>query len=68
MGLLSGKYNDVTAAPPPGSRFAESKDEFADSVRENYGNEEWSSTIQKIVKLKASLMIFVWAGAVPNNS
>ncbi|KAF7182357.1 hypothetical protein CNMCM7691_001837 [Aspergillus felis] len=31
MGLLSGKYNDSTTQPPPGSRFAESNDRFANS-------------------------------------
>ncbi|GIJ83324.1 hypothetical protein Asppvi_002143 [Aspergillus pseudoviridinutans] len=31
MGLLSGKYNDATTQPPPGSRFAESNDRFANS-------------------------------------
>jgi aryl-alcohol dehydrogenase-like predicted oxidoreductase len=56
MGLLSGKYNNILVAPPPGSRFSESKDKFADSIRENHGNEEWSSTIEKIVKLKVRVI------------
>ncbi|KAK9592103.1 hypothetical protein V6Z92_005137 [Aspergillus fumigatus] len=52
MGLLSGKYNDATTQPPPGSRFAESNDRFANKVRQNYGNDEWAATIKKIVGLK----------------
>lgn len=55
MGLLSGKYNDATTQPPPGSRFAESNDRFANKVRQNYGNDEWAATIKKIVGLKASI-------------
>ncbi|TQB69736.1 hypothetical protein MPDQ_001435 [Monascus purpureus] len=51
MGLLSGKYNDATTQPPPGSRFAESKDKFANSVRKDWENEEWAGTIRKIVGL-----------------
>lgn len=52
MGLLSGKYNNATAAPPPGSRFSESKDKFAESMRESYGNEEWSKVVAKVAKLQ----------------
>ncbi|KAE8353371.1 NADP-dependent oxidoreductase domain-containing protein [Aspergillus coremiiformis] len=52
MGLLSGKYNDATTQPPPGSRFAESQDKFANQVRDGWENKEWSETIQKIVRLK----------------
>ncbi|KAF5863360.1 hypothetical protein ETB97_010240 [Aspergillus alliaceus] len=52
MGLLSGKYNDATTQPPPGSRFAESQDKYANKVRSDWENKEWSATIQKIVKLK----------------
>ncbi|KAE8154351.1 NADP-dependent oxidoreductase domain-containing protein [Aspergillus avenaceus] len=52
MGLLSGKYNDATTQPPPGSRFAESQDRFANQVRSDWTNTEWAGTIQKIVKLK----------------
>lgn len=55
MGLLSGKYNDATTQPPPGSRFAESNDGFADSVRKYWENEQWSGTIKKVVKLKVRL-------------
>lgn len=52
MGLLSGKYNDATTQPPRGSRFAESNDGFASSVRQDWENKEWASTIKKIVSLK----------------
>ncbi|OOF95187.1 hypothetical protein ASPCADRAFT_396952 [Aspergillus carbonarius ITEM 5010] len=53
MGLLSGKYNDATTQPPPGSRFAESNDKFASSVRQDWENEQWAGNIKKIVGLKA---------------
>ena len=52
MGLLSGGYNDATDGPPPGSRFSESKDKFAEFMRENYGNEEWKGNVAKVAKLK----------------
>lgn len=59
MGLLSGKYNNATTQPPPGSRFAESKDTFASSVRQDWENKEWSGTIKKIVDLKVgSTLVF----------
>lgn len=54
MGLLSGKYNDAMAKPPSGSRFSESQDKFASTMRENYGNEEWAENIRKVTKLKVS--------------
>lgn len=54
MGLLSGKYNNSKAKPPEGSRFSESKDNFAQSMRDTYGNDEWSSNIAKITNLKVS--------------
>ncbi|GIK04990.1 hypothetical protein Aspvir_009089 [Aspergillus viridinutans] len=65
MGLLSGKYNDATTQPPPGSRFAESNDRFASSVRQNYGNDEWASTIKKIeladkLGVKLSQLALAW--------
>ncbi|KAK6837716.1 hypothetical protein RU639_001292 [Aspergillus parasiticus] len=53
MGLLSGKYNNAHDAPPPGSRFAESQDDYALTIRGRYGNDWWSSMIQKINKLTA---------------
>ncbi|PKX93606.1 putative voltage-gated K+ channel beta subunit (KCNAB) [Aspergillus novofumigatus IBT 16806] len=65
MGLLSGKYNDATTQPPPGSRFAESNDRFANSVRQNYGNDEWATTIKKIeladkLGVKLSQLALAW--------
>ncbi|RHZ54435.1 hypothetical protein CDV55_104712 [Aspergillus turcosus] len=58
MGLLSGKYNDATTAPPPGSRFAESNDRFANGVRQNYGNDEWELADKLGVKL--SQLALAW--------
>ncbi|KAL1883677.1 hypothetical protein Plec18167_002684 [Paecilomyces lecythidis] len=53
MGLLSGKYNDAKTQPPPGSRFSESQDKFANKAREDWKNDEWAGTIQKIIQLEA---------------
>jgi aryl-alcohol dehydrogenase-like predicted oxidoreductase len=55
MGLLSGKYNDALQGPPDGSRFSESKDKFAEFMRDNYGSEEWKSNVAKVGKLKVCL-------------
>lgn len=57
MGLLSGKYNDALNGPPEGSRFAESKDKFADFMRDNYGNNEWKENVAKVASLKVSLRL-----------
>lgn len=54
FGLLSGRYNDAVNGPPPGSRFSESKDKFADFMRENYGNDDWKADVEKVAKLKVS--------------
>ncbi|RAL16963.1 putative voltage-gated K+ channel beta subunit (KCNAB) [Aspergillus homomorphus CBS 101889] len=51
MGLLSGKYNDATTQPPPGSRFAESNDKFANFVRGEWET-GWASNIKTVVGLK----------------
>jgi voltage-dependent potassium channel beta subunit len=51
-GLLSGKYNDALNGPPPGSRFSESKDKFAEFMRGQYGGEEWRGNVEKVAKLK----------------
>lgn len=56
MGLLSGKYNDSPDVPPKGSRFAEGKDSFTEMMRGQYENEEWKGTIQKVTKLKVSVL------------
>lgn len=52
MGVLSGKYNDATAQPPPGSRFAVSRDDYIGKLRSEWGGEQWADTIRKIVGLK----------------
>ncbi|RAH79814.1 Aldo/keto reductase [Aspergillus japonicus CBS 114.51] len=51
MGLLSGKYNDATTQPPPGSRFAESNDKYANYVRSEWEN-EWAGTIKTVQGLQ----------------
>jgi hypothetical protein len=52
MGLLTGKYNDADKGPPEGSRFAESKDRFAEFMRGQYGGEEWMGNVNKVKSLK----------------
>ncbi|PYH83062.1 voltage-gated potassium channel subunit beta [Aspergillus uvarum CBS 121591] len=52
MGLLSGKYNDATTQPPPGSRFAESNDKYANYVRSEWEN-EWAGTIKTVQGLQS---------------
>lgn len=52
MGLLTGKYNDADKGPPPGSRFAESQDRFAEFMRGQYGGEEWMGNVNKVKNLK----------------
>lgn len=52
MGLLTGKYNDADKGPPEGSRFAESKDRFAEFMRGQYGGEEWVGNVNKVKSLK----------------
>lgn len=56
FGLLSGKYNDSPDAPPAGSRFAEGKDKFVSSMRDSYGNSEWSNMINSAKALKVSFV------------
>ncbi|RAH41961.1 putative voltage-gated K+ channel beta subunit (KCNAB) [Aspergillus aculeatinus CBS 121060] len=51
MGLLSGKYNEATTQPPPGSRFAESNDKYANYVRSEWEN-EWAGTIRTVQGLQ----------------
>ncbi|PGH14352.1 hypothetical protein AJ80_05942 [Polytolypa hystricis UAMH7299] len=51
-GILTGKYNEALEAPPEGTRFAESKDGYTQSVRKTYGDEAWTANIQKVAKLK----------------
>lgn len=59
MGLLSGKYNEAVDGPPPGSRFSESKDKFAEFMRDNYGNDEWKDNLAKVAKLKVRYQALV---------
>jgi aryl-alcohol dehydrogenase-like predicted oxidoreductase len=51
--MLSGKYNDAVDAPPDGSRFSESKDGFAEKMRETYGDDSWQENIAKVRELKS---------------
>ncbi|KAL2846113.1 NADP-dependent oxidoreductase domain-containing protein [Aspergillus pseudoustus] len=50
-GILTGKYNIVTA-PPPGSRQAESRAKFIEEYRESFGDESWDKDLPKVEKLK----------------
>jgi aryl-alcohol dehydrogenase-like predicted oxidoreductase len=52
MGLLTGRYNDADKGPPEGSRFAESKDRFAEFMRGQYGGQEWMGNVNKVKSLK----------------
>ncbi|KAF1977269.1 Aldo/keto reductase [Bimuria novae-zelandiae CBS 107.79] len=52
FGVLSGKYNDSPEKPPAGSRFAEGKDRFVNSMRDSYGNDSWVEMIESSRKLK----------------
>lgn len=51
FGLLSGKYNNSPDAPPEGSRFSNSGDKFVDSMKSNYGNEDWKEMVTKAQQL-----------------
>lgn len=59
MGLLTGKYNDADQGPPEGSRFAESKDKFAEFMRGQYGGEEWMGNVNKVKSLKVRFSLFL---------
>lgn len=50
-GILTGKYND-TAAPPAGSRLAESQNEYVRNLRTNVGNEIWQRQLEQVAALK----------------
>ncbi|KAL3433704.1 NADP-dependent oxidoreductase domain-containing protein [Aspergillus tetrazonus] len=50
-GRLSGKYNDALERPPPGSRFAESKDVYSVGIRERWQQEE--GVIKQLKNVKA---------------
>ncbi len=55
FGILSGKYNESRDGPPAGSRFAEGNDKFINSMRDSYGNSDWTRIIDSARKLKVSL-------------
>lgn len=61
MGLLNGKFNDATTAPPEGSRFAESQDRFVDNMRKDWEDEQSAGTIRKVVELKVRIIQFLRA-------
>ncbi|KAJ5958404.1 Potassium channel voltage-dependent beta subunit KCNAB-like protein [Penicillium vulpinum] len=50
-GVLTGKYNDV-AAPPPGSRLAESEDKYVQGLRKTVGDETWQRQLDQVAALK----------------
>jgi aryl-alcohol dehydrogenase-like predicted oxidoreductase len=52
-GVLTGKYNDAAKEPPKGSRFAESRDSYAEWMRaERYGTDAWLNDIRRVGKLQ----------------
>jgi aryl-alcohol dehydrogenase-like predicted oxidoreductase len=65
MGLLSGKYNNAIE-PPPGSRFAESKDKFATGAREAWDSEQWAGNVKKIAGIQVRCARIV-AGALTDR-
>lgn len=65
FGLLSGKYDDAAEKPPPGSRFSESNDKFAQFMRNDGWNDEWRANIKKVATLKVSL--FYTSRGPPRN-
>ncbi|KAF3016057.1 hypothetical protein E8E15_005991 [Penicillium rubens] len=50
-GVLTGKYND-TAAPPAGSRLAESEDGYVKSLRKTVGDDTWQRQLDQVAALK----------------
>ncbi|KAL2869242.1 putative voltage-gated K+ channel beta subunit (KCNAB) [Aspergillus lucknowensis] len=52
-GRLSGKYNDALEKPPPGSRFAYSKDNYSTGVRESWQSPESVKVLQQVKAVKA---------------
>ncbi|KAJ5165274.1 Potassium channel voltage-dependent beta subunit KCNAB-related protein [Penicillium coprophilum] len=49
-GVLTGKYNHA-AAPPPGSRLAESKDVYIQGLRKTVGDETWQRQLDQVAAL-----------------
>jgi voltage-dependent potassium channel beta subunit len=54
MGILSGKYNDASNEPPPGSRIAESNGNFGEFMRKTYRSPRLQGDIAKVATLKVS--------------
>ncbi|KAL4886632.1 NADP-dependent oxidoreductase domain-containing protein [Aspergillus karnatakaensis] len=52
-GRLTGKYNDALEKPPPGSRFADSKDQYSASIREKWQSEEQVKIIKQLQGVKS---------------
>lgn len=50
-GVLTGKYNDVSA-PPAGSRLAESEDKYIKGLRKTVGDETWERQLSQVAALK----------------
>ncbi|KAJ5177192.1 uncharacterized protein N7482_003069 [Penicillium canariense] len=50
-GVLTGKYND-TAAPPAGSRLAESEDGYVKGLRKTVGDDTWTQQLKQVAALK----------------
>ncbi|KAJ9481292.1 hypothetical protein VN97_g12199 [Penicillium thymicola] len=50
-GVLTGKYNDVSA-PPAGSRLAESEDGYVKGLRKTVGDEIWQRQLGQVAALK----------------
>lgn len=50
-GVLTGKYNDVSA-PPAGSRLAESEDRYVKGLRKTVGDEIWQRQLGQVAALK----------------
>jgi aryl-alcohol dehydrogenase-like predicted oxidoreductase len=50
-GVLTGKYNDA-AAPPEGSRLAESKDGYVQKLKKTVGDDTWQRQLDQVAALK----------------
>lgn len=50
-GILTGKYNGVSA-PPPGSRLAESADRYIKGLRNSVGDDAWRRQMEQTAALK----------------
>lgn len=50
-GVLTGKYND-TAAPPAGSRLAESEDGYVQNLRKTVHEDLWKRQLEQVAALK----------------